>query len=95
MFIMISCRRASELMSQQLDRPLSFSEKARLRTHLLICRSCPKTLEQFEILRHASQQYMQPKSHEPKQTLDEQAKQRILAKLQGQTKSTGPSNESN
>lgn len=93
MFIMISCRRASELMSQQLDRPLSLSEKARLHTHLFICRSCPKTLHQFEILRQASQQYLQAKSHTHDHVLDEQAKHRILTKLQQQT-STDPSDES-
>lgn len=37
---MNSCRRMTELMSQQLDRPLGVSERMGLRFHLVMCRGC-------------------------------------------------------
>jgi hypothetical protein len=86
MLIMISCRHASELMSQQLDRPLKLGEKLRLQAHLMICKACPKTLQQFEILREAGKQFAnRAASREDKETvLSADSKQRILKKLQTQ-----------
>jgi predicted anti-sigma-YlaC factor YlaD len=37
---MNSCRKMTELMSQQLDRPLSLPERLELRLHLMMCRGC-------------------------------------------------------
>jgi len=80
---MISCRRASELMSQQLDRKLSLGEKLRLHTHLMICKSCPQTLQQFEILRQASKHFAE---HSATQNDQEHAltADSILRKLKAQ-----------
>lgn len=47
---MQSCKRATELMSQQLDRELSGREKFSLRMHLLMCRHCRKCDVQFRVL---------------------------------------------
>lgn len=49
----LSCRRATELLSQQLDRELSLEEKTALRAHLLICRGCRAVDHQFRFLREA------------------------------------------
>lgn len=38
--MMISCRKATELLSRQLDEPLSLWDRGRLRLHLLICHAC-------------------------------------------------------
>ena len=86
MFIMISCRTASELMSQQQDRPLSFGEKLRLQAHLMICKSCPQTLQQFEILREAGKRYAEHSAspHETEAGLSADSRQRILNNLQTQ-----------
>jgi len=84
MLIMISCRHASELMSQQLERKLSFSEKLRLHTHLFICKSCTKTLQKFEILREAGRRYAEQEQgiDDNDVALSAATKQRILGKLQ-------------
>src|SRR5262249_7826548 len=37
---MINCRHASRLLSNRLDRPLSWFESLILRVHLLLCASC-------------------------------------------------------
>ncbi|MBR9828113.1 MAG: zf-HC2 domain-containing protein [Oceanospirillales bacterium] len=47
---MQSCKRATELMSQQLDRELSASEKLGLKMHLLMCRHCRKCEQQLGII---------------------------------------------
>ncbi len=47
---MQSCKRATELMSQQLDRELSTSEKMGLKMHLMMCKSCRNCNLQFKVL---------------------------------------------
>jgi hypothetical protein len=37
---MLSCRQATELMSQEQDRPLTLGERVGLRLHVLICAAC-------------------------------------------------------
>lgn len=54
---MISCKHATELMSQDLDRQLSRSERLRLRLHLLFCIGCRRTREQFRFMRQALRNY--------------------------------------
>ena len=92
MLAMISCRQASELMSQQLDRKLKLGEKLRLHTHLLICKSCPQTLQQFEILREAGKRYAEHHtgSQDKDATLSPDSKQRILDMLQEQQSKAKP-----
>lgn len=50
---MISCERAWELLSQQLDEPLSSQEKQELEEHLAACPSCRKDKEELEQLDQA------------------------------------------
>jgi hypothetical protein len=51
---MITCKEASRLASQQLDRNLSFRERLQLRLHLMYCAGCKRMEEQFRFLRQAS-----------------------------------------
>lgn len=48
---MITCKQASELISQSLDHPLSWSKRMQLRLHLLICRPCNRFKLQLNLLR--------------------------------------------
>ncbi len=50
---MLSCKQASLLMSQALDRRLSFGEKISLRLHLVICVGCRRFERQMAFLRSA------------------------------------------
>lgn len=47
---MLTCKDASKLMSQSLDRRLGLMEKAGLRFHLLICKSCQLAYTQLNFL---------------------------------------------
>lgn len=37
---MLTCRQASQLISESLDRPLTFSDRLKIRFHLFICDAC-------------------------------------------------------
>ncbi|MFW3614175.1 zf-HC2 domain-containing protein [Billgrantia antri] len=54
---MIMCRRATELMSQRLDRPLRWSERLSLRFHLSMCGACCQCNRQFELLHRAGDRF--------------------------------------
>ncbi len=58
---MISCKEASRLASQQLERPLTLGERVRFRLHLAICVGCRRMERQFRFLRVATGAWMSQK----------------------------------
>ena len=60
MKLMLTCREASSLISEGLDRDLGVAERARLRVHLAICAACTRMSRQFEFLRRAARAYPGP-----------------------------------
>lgn len=50
---MVSCRKATTLLSKQMDEPLSLWEKFLLSTHLLVCWCCRRFQTHILILREA------------------------------------------
>lgn len=52
---MLTCKQASKLISQSLDHPLSWSERVRLKLHLIICDACTQFKQQLNLLRTALQ----------------------------------------
>jgi len=54
---MLSCREATELMSQEQDRPLSLAERLGLRLHVLICSACSNYRRQMSVLRAACRRF--------------------------------------
>lgn len=54
---MLSCRQATELMSQEQDRPLSLAERLGLRLHVLICTGCSNYRRQMGVLRAACRRF--------------------------------------
>lgn len=67
---MITCKQATELVSQGLDRQLSLTERVGLRLHLVICVGCRRTQAQFRFLRKAISR------HPAKVGVDDQGQQR-------------------
>jgi predicted anti-sigma-YlaC factor YlaD len=51
----MSCRKATELLSASLDRPLTRMEKVRLRVHLVICSACRRYRRQVDAIDRALQ----------------------------------------
>jgi hypothetical protein len=71
-----SCREASRLQSEALDRPLSLRQRIGLRIHVALCRWCRRYGRQIKFLRtvgHASDEHESVVSH----NLSEESKERI------------------
>jgi hypothetical protein len=54
---MLSCKEATELMSQEQDRPLGLAERLGLRLHMLICSACSNYRRQMRVLRAACRRF--------------------------------------
>jgi len=50
---LLSCKEASRIVSQGLDRRLGFGERVSLRVHLAICSGCRAFSQQLGFLRTA------------------------------------------
>ena len=57
----ISCKRATELLSEEQDRDLSFGEWTALQAHLAVCSGCRAVSAQFKTLRRALRQLLEEK----------------------------------
>jgi hypothetical protein len=51
--MMLSCKEASQIISQSLDRPLTMRERFGLKLHLLICKYCKRFSQQLQTIRVA------------------------------------------
>ena len=49
-WVRIPCKHAQRLLSERMDRPLSRSERWRLRLHLLICDVCTRFDHQLSLM---------------------------------------------
>ena len=54
---MYSCAEAARRSSRALEEPLRPSERALLRTHLMMCKGCRNFTQQLEFLRRASRRF--------------------------------------
>jgi anti-sigma factor RsiW len=53
----LTCREASRLLSQGLDRELTLAQRAQLKLHLTVCDACTRVKAQFQFLRRALSAY--------------------------------------
>jgi hypothetical protein len=60
MVLRLSCKEASRLISQEMDRRLSLTERIALRLHVRICDACTHFTRQVAFLRRALQRYPGP-----------------------------------
>lgn len=81
---MLNCKQASELVSQSLDRPLSWSNRLQLKLHLLICKFCKRFFKQMHGMKHAAKQMQQNIESDDSITLSDSAKQKIRDQLKDQ-----------
>lgn len=54
---MLNCKRATELMSQEQDRPLEFAERMGLRLHVAMCAGCRNFRKQMDFLHRAGARF--------------------------------------
>lgn len=61
---MLSCKEVGELLSQGLDRKLTFREHAGLKFHLLICKMCSCYEKQLQFVARSARRLMQPDNNQ-------------------------------
>lgn len=59
--MILSCKEATQLVSQGLDRRLSLAERLALRVHLAICDGCTHFSKQVAFLRKAMKRLAEPR----------------------------------
>lgn len=74
---MLSCKEASRLISQSLDRQLTVRERLSLRFHLVFCDMCTAFKRQLGIIRNAVRQYRIAIENNQDIRLSEEASARI------------------
>jgi predicted anti-sigma-YlaC factor YlaD len=74
---MIPCRKASELMSQGLDEPLTWWQKFLLAVHFLHCAACRRFSDHLQVLRAAHRSSLAT----GEDTLSPEAREKIRAAL--------------
>lgn len=74
---MLSCKQASQLLSQSLDRRLSWRERMGLRLHLMVCDVCQRFGRQLAIMRSAIRIMVQTGEQDEQVRLPAEAKGRI------------------
>ncbi len=83
---MLSCKKIGELLSQAMDRKLSFREQLALKFHLFICKTCSCYDKQLQFIARSARRLMQPEkdnqgipplSHEAEVRINNAIKQRL------------------
>jgi len=83
----MTCKQASKLISQSLDRPLSWSELMQLKLHLMICDACSRFKKQLNLLRVAMQNIRTNMEKNSAITLPLAAKARIIEQIESDQES--------
>ncbi|QDC43479.1 zf-HC2 domain-containing protein [Methylophilus medardicus] len=78
---MLNCKRTSVLVSQSLDRPLTWRERWAVRLHLLICVYCRRFAQQLQWIRRAMQGWQQQVAEDSEVALSQDARDRITQQL--------------
>ena len=78
---MLSCKQASRLISQSLDRPLSWRERFSLRLHLVLCDMCTQFRHQLYTMRMAVRKLTRRIEQDESLVLPQQARARIAESI--------------
>ena len=78
---MMNCQQTSQLLSQSLDRPLSFREKLSLRLHVMMCGACRNFERQLQFIHQLTVNLATRRHIDDRLKLSERARQRIAQAL--------------
>ena len=79
---MLSCKQASEIISQSLDRRLSLRERLSLRFHTFICEACRRFGQQLNTLRVALKRMNENIENDTNITMPSATKTRIAKSIE-------------
>lgn len=82
---MLTCKQASQLISQSLDQPLSRLDRFKLRFHLLICDACTRFNRQLRQLRMAMQKLVNIEQDSAIQ-LTAETKAKIISRIEAEAR---------
>jgi len=77
MKLMLTCKQTSQIISQSLDKPLSGSDRLRLKFHLVICAACSRFNQQLHLLNTAVKRLIQATENDDTIQLGLEAKARM------------------
>lgn len=83
--LMLTCKQASELISQSLDQRLPWHDRLKLRLHLSICDACTQFSRQLSRLRIAIQNLASHIERDSTIRLQTEARSRIANHVAGNT----------
>ncbi len=81
-FLMLSCKKAAELIEKRHSFGLNALEKAQLTMHKKICATCALYEEQNTFIHDALTKHIQDPNNAEKQELEEKEKEEIKTRLQ-------------
>jgi hypothetical protein len=76
-----SCKEATRLQSESMDRKLSVWERMGLSLHLLLCKWCRRYRQQLGFLRSAAHQCDEHQASQRPECLSTEARERIKQKM--------------
>lgn len=76
--ILLTCKKAAELVERKQNKRISFKENIQLKLHLWICKACAVYEKQSKIIQNLLQKVVQKSSTEK---LSEESKKKILESL--------------
>lgn len=80
---MLTCKKASQLLSQSLDRRLNWRERCSLKLHLMLCDVCTRFAKQLKLLRNVIKQMITATESDEQIQLSQLARERITNVLNG------------
>ncbi|MEZ4805691.1 MAG: hypothetical protein R2852_09470 [Bacteroidia bacterium] len=81
--LMISCRKASELVEKNNFEPLSFSDKMKLKIHTHICKTCTAYGQQSQLLEQLlNEHFGEHSSKYVNQANNEELKTKIISEIE-------------
>jgi len=78
----LSCKAATRLQSEALDRKLPLRQRFGLRVHLMLCKWCRRYGKQITFLREVAHEHPDELAKPVPQKLSNEAKERIKQRLQ-------------
>lgn len=81
MKLMLTCKQASQIISQSLDGPLSGSDRIKLKFHLFLCGACNRFSRQLRFLSSAVKRIKHDIENNSSIQLPLESKTRIFQKI--------------
>lgn len=80
--LMISCKRATELVEIQHEKKLSFSQSFKLKLHFMLCKICDIYAQQSKKLNSMVEKFIRHQSNEIEKQDTNNLKKKIVSQLE-------------